>query len=1206
ADSPFANLPPVAPQGTLKPAQLLEEARAVFSKDRANVPGPDGSEWQNERALSLNRLPVRAIGVSFPDAASALRGADDSAKSPFYLSLSDAGTGATAAGAKFAGTAATGTAGAWRFNYVPHPDKRPREFFKPSFDVSGWATLPVPSCWQMHGYGVPIYTNITYPFANKPPRVMDAPPKHYTFFNERNAVGSYRREFAVPAAWSGRDVHLTFDGVDSFFYLWVNGRYVGFSKDSRIAARFDITPFLNKAGEPNTLAVEVYRNCDASYLEDQDMFRMSGIFRDVYLSAEPRRRIEDVLVNAGFNAAANAGAGAATLAVEVQLNDAARAAGATATSELLDAAGKVVALADVEPWSAEAPRLYTLLVTLRDAAGAVLDTRATTVGFRTVVIAGGKFLVNGKPVKLHGVNRHEMEPDTGHTVGRDRMLADILRFKQLNINAVRNSHYPQPPHWYALCDRYGIYVVDEANVESHGSHYGRASMSHPASWRAAHVRRVTDMVRRDRNHPSVVVWSLGNEAGPGASHAASAAAARALDPSRPIHYEGNRKVSDIDSHMYSDARYVAKMAANKKAGDKPFYLCEYAHTMGNAVGSLREYWEAIDSSEHLMGGTIWEWKDHSIYALRRNGKRVVVNGERGAAPYSLPEIAYSPATGTYTIAAGANTIERAYGGDFGDEPNDATFILDGLMFAERTPKPAAAAVKHLYQDPRAKLIEIKTDPATGKRTAIVEIFNRRFFEPLTDLRATWEIIALEQTPGGDVRLRNRATGDLGTLSAGPRQTQRVEIPVGSLSANFPTTRFYLRLSYRLAANTPWEKANYELGWDQLKLADNPSQVASSWLTSDNPLKVTETPETITLSNDRHGAGAFDAIFDKRAGTFTSIRHAGVEILAPADATAGTPAGPLPNFFRAPTDNDKYAAGKWFANGLHAPKHTVETVTLSERPITAADFHALGSTTGTAAIIKTRVLTRGTQTARLGELSKGKRPLTKQAPIADTDTGRTHFTTETTWTITGNGTIRAEIRFTGAGADIELPRAGIALQLAPALRAVKWHGLGPGENYPDRADGSWFDEFTGTVETLFPKYVRTQESGSRAQTTNLHLTDPATGAGLRVSATAGTATGSATTGSTGTAAGSQGSSQAAGVHAGNEFAFSVNPWTALELFDAPHLRDLPASRRLILSLDAAQLGLGGNSCGPQPLPQHIIRSKSTYTLDLILAPVAAQR
>jgi beta-galactosidase len=1203
--------PAPAPSGDT----FLAEAAPTFTTPNADLPAPSGTEWQDERALSLNRLTVVATSVPFASVADALRVKDaaDLASSPFYRSLN----------------------GAWRFRFATHPDQRPRDFFKPVFDVSRWDMLPVPSNWQMHGYGVPIYTNITYPFAVKPPRVMDTPPKHYTAFTARNEVGSYRRDFTVPADWRGRDIHLTFDGVDSFFYLWVNGRYVGFSKDSRTPARFDITRFLNADGSANTLAVEVYRHSDGAYFEDQDMFRLSGIFRDVYLVAQPKQRIEDFHVTTTFDA--KTGAPVLNIATQATL---ARTAAAPihvfvsepASGKLLDcrqiSATKIcntfhhtfLLPADTRRWSAEAPHLYRLAIALRDKttnnpADAPLDVRAADIGFRTVEIRDGKFLVNGAPVKLHGVNRHEMEPDTGHAVTRERMLADIIRFKQLNINTVRTSHYPNQPYWYALCDRHGIYVVDEANVETHGMHYGRASLSHPTSWRAAHVRRVTDMVRRDRNHPSVLIWSLGNEAGPGANHAASAAAARALDPSRPIHYEGNRRISDLDSHMYSSVDYVRKMAAQKKPGDKPFYLCEYAHSMGNAIGDLREYWDAIDRSDHLMGGTIWDWANQAIYARQRSGKLVPVLAKTAAtntpaapainpntapapaltpdlaaalanstqeprlaapyAPFRRPNVAY--ADGTFTIAADADTVVRAYGGDFGDQPNDGQFVLNGVMFADRTPKPAAAAVKHIYQDFRARLVR-QTQTADALHLEL-EIFNRRYFEPLTDLRlvaqATLDVapiiadIRLNYTPLQTVT----PAGGI-ALATQPRKTQTVHL---TLPRQTTTGDRRLRLSFRLAADTPWEKSGYELGWEQFDITANVPIPPVEQLPP-APLTTRETPTTITLTGKN-----FTATFDKTAGTLTQLRYGNREILA-----TETPAGPQPNFFRAPVDNDKWAAGKWFANGLHNLRHTTERTT--------------HTATAHTATLTTRHRSQATEGVTYGDEARGIRAFKNPRKL---DPAKTlAFITDTTYRITGDGTIHVQIAIHADGpGDFAIPRAGTRLLLNPELHHISWHGLGPGENYPDRLDGSWHGTFTSTIPALFPNYIRPQESGSRQQVRTLTLTDP-TGHGVRIHAKETVANNPvAPVADKATSAADKAASAAdkAASAATPTFAFNALPWTPTELLAAPHLRALPASRRIVLNIDAAQLGLGGNSCGPPPLKEHIIQAKHPYHLSLTLTP-----
>ncbi len=641
---------------------------------------PTGHEWESEQELSFGRLPHRATFTPFPDAVSSR--AVDRAASAFWMSLD----------------------GDWAFHWVKRPELRPKDFWQPTFDVSNWKTIPVPSNWQLQGYDVPVYANQPYLFQKDWPRVMTEPPKTFTAFENRNPVGSYRRDFEVPETWTGRDVHLTFDGVDSFFYLWVNGRYVGFSKDSRTPASFDITPFLRPG--KNTVAVEVYRFSDGSYLECQDMWRLSGIFRSVHLTARAKTRLRDV-----FALPRRAADGSWSLALSGEVEGAAAEAILSAT--LLDADSKEVATlqrpaADLAKgfamsvptpklWSAETPSLYTLTLALQAGDAKTLEATALRVGFRTVEIRNEVFLVNGQPVKLNGVNRHENWPDTGHAITRAQMEIDVQRFKQANINHVRTSHYPNDPHWYDLCDRYGIYVLDEANIESHGYGYGQASLSHPKAWEKAHVDRVMAMVERNKNHPCIVVWSLGNEAGPGKNFEAANAAIKARDTSRPTHYERNNDLVNMGSNQYPDVAWVWQAAKGAKGLKYPFYISEYAHIMNNALGNLADYWEAIRSSDRILGGAIWEWCDQGLYKTDATGNRFV-----------------------------------AYGGDFGDQPNDGLFIVKGVVFADRTPKPLFFEVAKVYQD-------IAVTAPDASKPDRIEITNRFFFRGLEGLDLVWSV-----------------------------------------------------------------------------------------------------------------------------------------------------------------------------------------------------------------------------------------------------------------------------------------------------------------------------------------------------------------------------------------------------------------------------------------------------------------------------------
>jgi len=562
-------------------------------------------DWENEQVVGRNKEPGRATSLPYPDRDSAIRATRDA--TPYHLSLN----------------------GEWRFHWSPDPDARPAGFFKPKYDVSDWGEIPVPSNWQMHGYGTPLYSNIPYPFKKDPPRVMGEPPRDFTNFKERNPVGSYRRTFTIPDCWNGRQVFIQFEGVDSAFYLWINGQKVGYSQGSRTTALFNVTKYVKNG--PNVLAAEVFRYCDGSYLEDQDFWRLSGIFRDVFLWSTGDLHIRDCFVHTDLDD----DYGDATLSVDVHVKNFAENAKAfTMSSELVNSEGRTIfesvsasgkaesegtataqlskPVADPAKWSAEQPNLYRLLLTLKDESGKVAEVTTCSVGFREVEIRDKFLLVNGKRIYLKGVNRHEHDPIVGHAVTVESMISDIKLMKQFNINAVRTSHYPDDPVWYDLCNEFGLYVIDEANIESHGMGYGQESLAKDPAWKKAHLERIERMVERDKNHPSVVIWSMGNEAGNGVNFYAAYDWIKERDPSRPVHYEraGGERNTDIRCPMYAGIKQIVKYATGDP--DRPLILCEYAHAMGNSVGNLQDYWTAIEMHDHLQGGFIWDWVDQGL------------------------------------------------------------------------------------------------------------------------------------------------------------------------------------------------------------------------------------------------------------------------------------------------------------------------------------------------------------------------------------------------------------------------------------------------------------------------------------------------------------------------------------------------------------------------------------------------------------------
>lgn len=605
---------------------------------------PTGWEWQSPDSVAVNKLQPHAWFFSFRNIEEARKVLPEN--SSYWKSLD----------------------GMWKFHWAPNPDERPKDFFRTDYDVSKWDDIKVPVSWNMAGlqrdgknkYGDPLYSNqrVIFQHSWQPMNdwkggVMRTPPKDWMTYRNRNEVGSYRRTFTVPADWKGQEIYLNFDGVDSFFYLYINGKYVGFSKNSRNLAEFNITPYLNKEGEENTVAVEVYRHSDGSFLESQDMFRLPGIFRTVALTAKPQVQISDIkaipdLDDTYTNAKLHITAQLENLskkaikgytiqyslyanrlysdentllsgvAASAKLEGKLKAKDEISLEATLDAANKV------NLWSAEAPHRYTLVGELKDAKGRTVQTFSTYVGFRKVEIkdtpadkdefglAGRYYYLNGQPIKLKGVNRHENNVQTGHTVSREQMEHEVFLMKRGNINHVRNCHYPDAPYWYYLCDKYGIYLEDEANIESHQYYYGKQSLSHVPEFRNAHIARNMEMVHATVNHPSVVIWSLGNEAGPGKNFVDCYNAIKAYDTSRPVQYERNNDIVDMGSNQYPSIAWVQGAVQGKYNLKYPFHISEYAHSMGNACGNLIDYWDAIESTNFFMGGAIWDWVDQAL------------------------------------------------------------------------------------------------------------------------------------------------------------------------------------------------------------------------------------------------------------------------------------------------------------------------------------------------------------------------------------------------------------------------------------------------------------------------------------------------------------------------------------------------------------------------------------------------------------------
>ncbi|WPJ95987.1 glycoside hydrolase family 2 TIM barrel-domain containing protein [Coraliomargarita algicola] len=788
-------------------------------------------DWEDQSIFRINKEAPRAVSMPFPTAKEAV--SLKRLESPYAMLLN----------------------GDWQFNWVKHPDQRSVDFYKTDYDASSWKTIKVPSNVELEGYGTPIYTNQPYPFKKNPPFVMTEPPRRFTNFDERNPVSSYRRTVTLPTEWEGRQTFITFNGVNSAFYLWVNGQKVGYSQDSRTPSEFNITEYLHE-GE-NLLAVEVYRNSDGTYLEDQDFWRLSGIFRDVYLWSSAPLQLRDYFARGGLTDDYNKGTfsfeadvrnltshAVVDYQLEVQLND---LEGKEIFSHSLK--GKTGSTSeftleplDVQFWSAEAPNLYQLIIELKDASGTIVDTYARKVGFSRSEIKDGQLLVNGQPILIKGVNRHDHDPDTGHYISEERMLQDILIAKRNNINAIRTSHYPNDPRFYELCDEYGIYLCAESNIESHGMGYGKDSLAKDPTWQAAHLDRVMNNVEAFKNHPSIIIWSLGNEAGDGVNFEACSTWIRENEDSRVIHYEGDHAVSHVDFYgpMYDSHQKVVKyaIAQSKKplSAQHPVIQCEYSHAMGNSSGGLAEYWDDIHKYRNLQGGFIWDFIDQGLRQTK------TVNG--------VTQEFY------------------AYGGDFGDKPNDDNFCMNGILNADREPSPQLQEVKKCYENVFIKNL------GAGR----LEITSNRFFTTLDDLELSYGILL-------------NGEGELDKVLAlpaiEPGQSAIVEIDLPQFKLK-PGVEAVLSIEVRLKQATSWAEVGHLVTWQQFVLSGDATQVLPE------ALAPTVTYQQVSGQTIVTGDG-FQVRFDDKTGAIGQLEVSGKSVFVK----------PLQlNFWRPPVDNDR--------------------------------------------------------------------------------------------------------------------------------------------------------------------------------------------------------------------------------------------------------------------------------------------------------------
>ena len=1054
-------------------------------------------DWENHHVLQINREPARA------------------AFTPFHAQKGDCSICLD---------------GTWKFRWTPVPDERIVEFYQTDFNDKDWVGFPVPANWEVNGYGTPIYVSAGYPFKIDPPRVMGEPKVDYTTYKERNPVGQYRRSFQLPAGWEARgQTFLRFEGVMSAFYVWINGERVGYSQGSMEPSEFNITNYLH-AGE-NQIALEVYRYSDGSYLEDQDFWRFGGIHRSIHLLHTPDIRIRDYAVR--------------TLPVSTDYQDfilqidpqfsvyrGMTGKGTTLQGVLKDASGREIATlkGDVEDildlehkagrmnewypqrgprklgrmsatikspkrWTAETPYLYKLHLTLLTAEGEVIEQVEQAVGFRSVEIRNGQLLVNGAPVRFRGVNRHEHDPRTARVMSEERMLQDILLMKQANINAVRTSHYPNVSRWYELCDSLGLYVMDEADIEEHGL---RGTLASTPDWHAAFLDRAVRMAERDKNHPSIVMWSMGNESGYGPNFAAISAWLHDFDPTRPVHYEGAQgaggepdpKTVDVISRFYTrvkqeylnpgiaegedkeraeNARWERLLEIAERTNDnRPVMTSEYAHSMGNALGNFKEYWDEIYSNPRMLGGFIWDWVDQGIYKTLPDGRIMV-----------------------------------AYGGDFGDKPNLKAFCFNGLLMSDRETTPKYWEVKKVYSP-----VELRVESG-GLR-----VTNRNHHTDLSQYRCLWTL---------SIDGKQKDQGEITLPEVAPGESETIPLPVsiaGKKASAKATSDLRLTICFILKRDALWAKAGHEVAWEQFCIQEG--ALLFSKLENRGRLKVRADEEHLSIS----GSG-FSIQWEKNAtGSLTSLTYHGKEMLAhPADF----PLQPVTQAFRAPTDNDK-SFGNWLAKdwSLHQ----------MDNPRISLDSFKHEVREDGAVIV--RVQTRNRY---------------KEGAIVTTSL----------YTILSDGTIDLKTTFQPQGILPELPRLGIAFCLSSDYNTFIWQGRGPQDNYPDRKISAAVGLWKGSVADQYVHYPRPQDSGNKEEVCRLMLTDRH-GKGIRVDAVE------------------------------DVFSASALHYTAQDLYKETHDCNLKPRSEIILSLDAAVLGLGNSSCGPGVLKKYAI-DKKEHTLHI---------
>ena len=994
---------------------LLAVLMGLAMNNNAQVTAPSWTEWHDMEVNNVNRLPVHTTFFAYENDELALQG--DMTKSKRFLSLH----------------------GNWKFNWVENADQRPNDFFKTDLDDSAWGTMPVPGIWELNGYGDAEYVNSGFAwrghFNQKPPQV---PVKD-------NHVGSYRREFVIPADWDGMQIVARFGSVTSCIYLYVNGEFVGYSEDSKVATEFDITPFI-KAGEKNLIAFQVFRWCDGSWCEDQDFWRLSGVARDSYLFArEKNAHIENVTITASLDDDYDKG----TLIIDPKM-----VGDGVLEYVLLDkegnevywdlSTGGAVYIDDlnVKHWTAETPNLYTLLVKIasttttlvkekkivkpikvQQVTGGPVEVIPLKVGFRRVEIKNAQLLVNGKPVLIKGADRHELDPDGGYVVSRERMIQDIQIMKRLNINAVRTCHYPDDPVWYDLCDEYGIYMTAEANQESHGFGYGKDAEAKKPLFAKQILERNQNNVRAHYNHPAIIVWSLGNETVNGPNFEAAYDWVKAEDMSRPCQWEQAHREgrnTDIFCPMYYTP-WSCESYCKDDNFQKPLIQCEYNHTMGNSSGGLKEYWELIRKYPKYQGGYIWDYVDQALHR-QPNAKMLTASLDElnRVANLPYPEL---------------NKIDYTYGGDYNNyDPSDNNFNCNGIIGPDRQLNPHAYEVAYQYQNIWAKakgnLAETKT----------IEVYNENFFRDLSNYRLKW-VLKVDGLPAD--------FGIISDLDVQPQQTKTFEIPFKSEGFKDDPAELMLNISFLLKTDEPLMKAHQTVAYNQLTVrpfADKPVTLPTA---TASKIKVLDKKnmEEIIVSNDN-----FMVSFSRQTGLMNGYTVHGNDLLGDGGTLR-------PNFWRAVTDNDMGA-------GLHESMKVWRNPEMKLTSLTA-------------------------------EKDKKQDPVTVKATY-DMPAVKARLTM--TYIILEGGAIHVtEQMSTMAGAEVsDMFRFGMVMDMPFNYDQSEYYGRGPIENYADRKDCMLIGLHKQTADEQFFPYIRPQETGTKTDIRWWKQTNQ-NGFGLRIQA-----------------------------------------------------------------------------------------------------------